>query len=95
MMKIQKLPDNVTPIHEKRSSSKQKIELNEVSNSRIQELFRNELFTLKQLWEDLGVTENFKKLFLKISTEIDSPHIKIYFDLEIKHLKTLSESLKV
>ena len=80
--------------------SKQKIDnshmiLSEISNNRIHELFHQELFTIKQFWEDLGVSENFKKLFIVCSSEMDNSHIKNYFDLEIKYLRSLSESLKV
>ena len=82
-------------IHEKKPStaSKAKLDINEISNNRIHDLFSQELFTIKQFWEDLGVSENFKKLFIKVSAEMDNSHIKNYFDLEIKHLKLLSDSL--
>ena len=92
---MQKIAEQATPTHKKKIIQKNKSDINEVSYNRLSELFNDELFVMKQFWEALGATENFKKLFMKVSSEMDIAHVKTFFDLEIKHLKTLSDSIAV
>jgi len=54
-----------------------------------------EFQNLKELWSDLGVTENFRNFFENIALELDLNVRKEYIDFEITSLKKLKDQIQV
>ena len=50
---------------------------------------------MKQYWNDLGVTEDYKSYFEAYATEFQTKDRKDYFNFEINNLKKIHDNLSV
>ena len=77
-----------------RAVSKQFRELHE-SNNRTPELFKNEIITIRNLWEQLGVVESYKQIFENVVQDLDIAVRKDFLEFEISSLSKFNEQLTV
>ena len=68
---------------------------NENENYDINEQFTEELNVIQSLWDDLGVTDNYRIIFESLSRFMDSKMKKDLFDYEMNALKKFSDCLLV
>jgi len=55
----------------------------------------NEISVIQNLWDDLGVSESFRNIFLNISFELDITNCKDFLNYEINSLLKLAGNLQV
>jgi len=59
------------------------------------ELAIKEYAELRLLWNEIGVTENFRIYFENIAMELDAAIRKEYIDFEMSNMKKLKEQIQV
>lgn len=73
----------------------QKSDLKITKLKKKQEKFNNQFYVIQNMWDYLGVSIEYKNLFISVAKELDPEIEKEFFDFEVGNLKKLNTILGV
>jgi len=59
------------------------------------DVFNDQFYVIQNMWDYLGVSANYRNIFINIAKELDPEIEKDFYDFEIKNLKKLNDILGV